>query len=342
MGAVTAVMMDVVTEKSGHTIVPNAVSVCTTPAAPSPVPIPYPVVGNVAEGISDNPLRTKVNGSKFATTGSVIKTCHGNEPGTLKEVVSLNTAGPCFPIMGAPVVLSELGMIAITTSMCISNKAPTPGGGGSASGAGGAGGAGGGGGGGGSGGGGPSGPSGPGGGGGSGGGGSNEGASARDRELAAQPNASPDDGLNDEREQARRRVADDFYQQHSGMDQDRINSHTNGIDFTQPVEATNIPPPPQVECNMWPGNNPQPGNYFAPPGTDASTLGINPNAYNRDTGGVEPRPVGTFTPPASGTPALRSTAAPVTDDWSDSSNPYQADGGGTQYYVPDNSGMTAS
>jgi hypothetical protein len=137
MGSVTCVMMDVVTEKSGHTIVPNAVSVCTTPAAPSPLPIPYPVVAQVAEGISDTPMRTKINGSVFATTGSVIKTCHGNEPGTLKEVVSLNTAGPVFPIMGAPVVLSELGMVAITGSMCVSNKAPTPGAGGSASGAGG-------------------------------------------------------------------------------------------------------------------------------------------------------------------------------------------------------------
>ncbi len=43
MGDVTALMMDMITEKSGHTITPMAVSVCLTPAAPSPLPIPYPV-----------------------------------------------------------------------------------------------------------------------------------------------------------------------------------------------------------------------------------------------------------------------------------------------------------
>ena len=102
MGDVTAVMMDVITEKSGHQVVPNAVSVCITPAAPSPLPIPYPVIAQVGEGITDPPMRTKVNGSPIATTGSVLKACHGNEPGTLKEVVSLNTGGPVFIIVGAP------------------------------------------------------------------------------------------------------------------------------------------------------------------------------------------------------------------------------------------------
>ena len=56
MGDVTALMMDVITEKSGHQVVPMAVSVCTTPAAPSPLPIPYPVLGNSSEGIIDPPM----------------------------------------------------------------------------------------------------------------------------------------------------------------------------------------------------------------------------------------------------------------------------------------------
>jgi RHS repeat-associated protein len=176
MGDVTALMMDVITEKSGHTIVPMAVSVCLTPAAPAPLPIPYPVVGNSIEGITDEPLRTRINGAKIGTVGSVIKTCHGNEPGTLKEVVSLNTTGPCFIIIGAPIVLCELGMMGITGSVCVSNKAPTMGASGSASSAGGAGGPGGGGGGAGGGGGNASGPQGPAGGGGAGGGGNNSGA----------------------------------------------------------------------------------------------------------------------------------------------------------------------
>ncbi len=185
MGDVTAVMMDCITEKSGHSVTPMAVSVCLTPAAPAPLPIPYPVVASSIEGIGDAPMRTKINGALIGTVGSVLKTCHGNEPGTLKEVVSLNTAGPCFIIMGAPVVLCELGMMGITGSMCMQNKAPTPGAGGSASDAGGTGGAGGGGGEGSGSGGDGHGPGGPAGGGGAGGGGSNSGAAGPGSSSAA-------------------------------------------------------------------------------------------------------------------------------------------------------------
>jgi hypothetical protein len=169
MSKVTALEMAVITEKSGHSVTPLAVSVCTTPTAPSPLPIPYPVVAQSVEGIADAPMRTKINGALIATVGSVLKTCHGNEPGTLKEVVSLNTGGPVTILLGTPTVICELGMMGITGSMCLSNRAPSPGMGGSASAVGSAGGAGGGGGGPG---GGPAGPGGPGGGGGSGGGGS--------------------------------------------------------------------------------------------------------------------------------------------------------------------------
>ena len=85
---VTAVEMDCITESSGHTMTPCAVSVCTTPAAPSPLPIPYPPVASAAEGSKDAPSRTKMGGAKIITVGACFKACHGNEPGTLKEVVS--------------------------------------------------------------------------------------------------------------------------------------------------------------------------------------------------------------------------------------------------------------
>ncbi len=153
MGKVKCLKMDPITDKSGHQMVGMAVSVCLTPAppAPAPVPIPYPTVGTVSEGVSDVCMRTKISGNKVVTVGSLMNKCHGNEPGTFKEVVSLNTAGPCFPALGAPLVISELGMMGITGSIGQMNKSISPGGGGSASGAGGnAGGGGGGGGGGGS------------------------------------------------------------------------------------------------------------------------------------------------------------------------------------------------
>ena len=119
---VTAVMMDCITESSGHTMTPCAVSVCTTPAAPSPLPIPYPVMANSGEGAKDAPVRTKMSGAKIITVGACFKACHGNEPGTMKEVVSLNTAGAAFVVMGAPIVFVELGMVGITGSPGFLNK----------------------------------------------------------------------------------------------------------------------------------------------------------------------------------------------------------------------------
>ncbi len=140
--------MDVITKKSGHQMTGMAVSVCLTPAAPSPLPIPYPTMGTVMEGITDPCLRTKIGGAIVMTVGSCMAKCHGNEPGTLKEVVSFNTAGPCFPVLGAPIVIMELGMAGITGSIGQMNKSITVGASGSASGAGGGAGGGGGGGGG--------------------------------------------------------------------------------------------------------------------------------------------------------------------------------------------------
>ncbi|WP_434044807.1 MULTISPECIES: DUF6531 domain-containing protein [Sorangium] len=189
MAKVTALGMDTITEKSGHQMTGMAVSVCTTPAAPSPLPIPYPTMGTVAEGVIDAPMRTKINGAKILTVGGCMKACHGNEPGTLKEVVSLNTAGPCFPWLGAPNVFIELGMAGITGSMGQMNKSITVGAGTMASNAGGAGGGGGGGGGGGAGAPGGGGPKGPGGGGGGGGGTSHQGASAPPGRSSAPPDA---------------------------------------------------------------------------------------------------------------------------------------------------------
>ncbi|WP_044251871.1 PAAR-like domain-containing protein [Chondromyces apiculatus] len=174
MGKVTALYMDTITDKSGHQQVGMAVSVCLTPAAPAPLPIPYPTFGSVAEGITDPCIRTKIENAKILTVGGCMSKCHGNEPGTLREVVSLNICGPCFPWLGAPIVFIELGMAGITGSLGQMNKSITMGAGGSASGAGGGGGGGGaaGGGAGGPGQGGPSGGSNAGGG----GGGSNSGA----------------------------------------------------------------------------------------------------------------------------------------------------------------------
>lgn len=227
MAKVTALCMDTITKKSGHSMVPCAVSVCITPAAPSPLPIPYPVTASIAEGVTDPCMRTKFDGADVCTVGSCFKACHGNEPGTLKEVVSLNTGGPCFLVMGAPNVFVELGMAGITGSPGFMNKAITVGAPANASGAGGAGG------GGGSGSGSSASSSDPSkssetsGGGGGDGGGSNAGASATPgsakgnpepsedtRQLASEPNVEGDTEGNARKEAARREVHQHYMDNH--------------------------------------------------------------------------------------------------------------------------------
>ena len=126
MGNVTALGMDVITEKSGHTVAPVAPSVCTTPAAPAPIPVPYPVSGSSAGGVVAAPSRTKIGGAKSGTVGGAIEAVHGNEPGTLKEVVSLTTGGPAPIMMGAPTVLIERGMAGITGSPLMANRGAGP------------------------------------------------------------------------------------------------------------------------------------------------------------------------------------------------------------------------
>ena len=368
MGKVTALMLDVITDRSGHQLVPNAVSVCLTPAAPSPLPIPYPVVSIVAEGIVDPPLRTKVNGRPLATVGSVAKACHGNEPGTLKEVLSLNTAGPCFILLGAPNVICELGMVGITTSLAINNKAITVGAGGNASNASGAGG----GGGGGSGPGGPggdgAGPQAPTGGGGGSGDGTSTGASVQvtqaDRDKAAalgDPRITPEDIAlarapnrstppDQDQINARRRVAAAFYRK-NGQKFDR-NASPPGVrplshsercselactDYHRPVDIG--PPPPISGRTLYqyqpPGGNR--GSYYAQSAsTQPHELGIGGEgkAWSQPGQPVVPKQQNQHHVSDSSTPYLVSTASPADDTWSNPGTTQHAPGGGQQTYIP--------
>lgn len=348
MGKVTAVKTDVVTKNSGHNCVGMAVSVCITPAAPSPIPLPYPTTGSVAEGIDDAAMRTKIKGEVVMTVGSVMSKCHGNEPGTLKEVVSLNTSGPCFPAVGAPVVIVELGMLGITGSLGQMNKAITVGAGANASDAGG--GAGGGGGGGGSGGsGGPKGAQSPKGGGGGGGGSgpaaasgpSIKGVSEHERALAAKP------GNSAEQIRARKKLAKRFYKQHGKVYDPNIGgfrnptakearAQINGIDMNKPVKFGPPPPcpSPQSSWQIPAANGGRQGQFYADGGCSPTSLGIHDKGTDRNTGEPVPKKEVPYNvdPKA---PYLESTAAPVKDTWSRPGHAHGTEGGATQRYIPD-------
>ncbi|AYV45134.1 hypothetical protein CFHF_04035 [Caulobacter flavus] len=102
-----------------------------------------------------------------------------------------------------------------------------------------------------------------------------------------------------------------------GISEDELQSHIQGIDFSQPVEEVTLPPRTELVQHQKDGR-PR-GRYFAPPGTPAGQLGISDNRI------AKPYETG-----ASVT-ALKSTAAPFVDP--DTGEVY--DGGGVQYFIPD-------
>ncbi len=353
MGDVTAVGMDVVTEKSGHSMTPLAVSVCLTPAAPSPLPIPYPVTAMSAEGITDPAMRTKVGGSPVATVGSCLKACHGNEPGTLKEVVSLNTGGPSFLVMGAPIVICELGMMGITGSPGFHNKAITVGAPANASDASGTGG-----------------PSGSGAVAGSASGdaqssqaptqaaGSSS-ASTSTAASAAPPSPTPEEvklakepGDSPEKRAAREKVARDFYarkgEKYDGAlgksrpfklpeEMGDIEDHMSGIDLGKPVAAGPAPPLPKTLDQVHVPE--RKGQYFAKEGVTPEQLSVGRQGIDPRTKAEVTKSTDTYEMPPDG-PYLNSTASKKDDTWSVPGKVQPGEGGGEQYYVPDQSKTT--
>jgi len=61
--------------------------VCKTPAAPSPIPIPYPNIGKSAD-TSQGPTTVKTDGQMPMVKGAVYARSSGDEPGTVGGVVS--------------------------------------------------------------------------------------------------------------------------------------------------------------------------------------------------------------------------------------------------------------
>lgn len=101
--SVTACAMDVCSETSSHQVVPNAPNVCITPAAPSPLPMPYPVLGDTGKldpGCED----VQIEGKKTMNLDSKVAKVHGNEAGTQKDILTGQTSGRAWATLGAPTV----------------------------------------------------------------------------------------------------------------------------------------------------------------------------------------------------------------------------------------------
>lgn len=121
-------------------------------------------------------------------------------------------------------------------------------------------------------------------------------------------------------------TAYNFYTQEAGFSADRTLDHLGGIDFTQPVSVTQVVPGTNYVQYVLNGNV---GNYFASVGTPATNIGINP--ANR---------IPSLFTPSTSTPALQSTAGSILDTWTVPGEPFMAEGGDTQLFVPNKSVMT--
>ncbi|WP_260597600.1 polymorphic toxin type 46 domain-containing protein [Sphingomonas endolithica] len=126
-------------------------------------------------------------------------------------------------------------------------------------------------------------------------------------------------------------VAQRFYED-QGFAQKDIPGHIKGINLDRPVSVATIPKDTPVTQYQVPGG--RQGNYYAPPGTPASKLGISPEGVSRTTGAVVNKTPLTYTTTRD-VQVLRSTAASVDDTWSVPGTTYRAEGGGTQYFVTD-------
>ncbi|MGD0523494.1 MAG: PAAR-like domain-containing protein [Polyangiaceae bacterium] len=118
--SVTAVFMEVVCEESGHEVVPCAPNMCITPCAPSPLPMPYPLTGD-SSSLDPGTSKVKIEDKKTLNTDCFIKQVHGNEAGTQKDIITMQTTGHAYAVVGAPTVFFEGAQIAFTGSPGFAN-----------------------------------------------------------------------------------------------------------------------------------------------------------------------------------------------------------------------------
>ena len=121
--SVVANHREVAGESTDHSVVYLNPSVCITPAAPSPLPVPYPVMTpSGTANLDGDTRRVKIGGKPVFNTDSVISSCNGNEPGTQKEVVSQKTGSSAYMLDGSPDVKVEGKSVVYTGSQGMGNQ----------------------------------------------------------------------------------------------------------------------------------------------------------------------------------------------------------------------------
>ncbi len=94
--SLTAMKMEVCSEESGHQVVPNAPNMCITPAAPSPLPMPYPIMGDTGKLDPGCEKTFTGSGKKILNADGKVKKMSGNEAGTQKDIITFVNDGHAF------------------------------------------------------------------------------------------------------------------------------------------------------------------------------------------------------------------------------------------------------
>ncbi|HYO93868.1 MAG TPA: RHS repeat-associated core domain-containing protein, partial [Polyangiaceae bacterium] len=159
--------------------------------------------------------------------------------------------------------------------------------------------------------------------------------------LAASP------GTSRARIAARKLVAKRFYKQHGKIWDPELNggsggmrnpsaaearAQLKGIDYSKPV-SIGPPPPTPARLEQWQRPGGRQGQFYADPGTSPGALGIHDKAADA-TGSQVPKVAKPYEMNQDGQPYMQSVASPIKDTWSVPGQRHYAEGGATQYYVP--------
>lgn len=121
---VTVLNMDIACEDSGHQVVPMAPNMCITPgaAAGAPAPLPYPIVADSAK-LDPGTDKVAQGGKKTLNAKSKVKSLKGNEPGSQKDITTMQVSKKSWPFpVPAVTVHFEGAPIAVTGNPGMSNS----------------------------------------------------------------------------------------------------------------------------------------------------------------------------------------------------------------------------
>src|SRR5690349_9551312 len=95
----TAANQEVASEESALEFIGMAPNVCLTPAAPNPVPVPYPITADTSR-LAVGCETILHNGKRTMNTHSKVEAVRGNEAGTAGDVVTGVNRGTAWASSG--------------------------------------------------------------------------------------------------------------------------------------------------------------------------------------------------------------------------------------------------